>query len=86
MGNRAIENLRDEVRRPALDLVWLELRALQKRRARGLGDDDLHLGARETNHFARAGQRAAGAPARYADTSSRRPAKSLRISGPVVWR
>ncbi len=63
MRHIAIENGRHEVRRPTLDLVRRERVARQHRGACRLGRDDLHLGTREANHLAGAGERAARAPA-----------------------
>src|SRR5690606_25345289 len=60
---RAVEHLRHEVRRPALDLVRLPLVALQQRGAGRLGGDDAHVRARDLEHFAHPGQGAAAAPA-----------------------
>src|SRR5215471_2962599 len=59
----AVEDLRDEVRRPALDLVRLPLLAREKRGALRLDDRDLDLFARPAQHVAGAGQRPARAVA-----------------------
>jgi hypothetical protein len=60
-----VEDLRHEVRAPTLDLVRLPLALGHHRRTRGLGEDDLDVGACLLQHLARAGDRAAGADAAH---------------------
>ncbi len=59
----AIEDRRDEVRRPALDLVRLPLGAAEHRGLLRLDDDDVQIGARRLEHLTGAGERATGTPA-----------------------
>ena len=64
VADLAVEHRGHEVGRPALDLVRLPLLAGEQLRApAGSHAIDLHVGARELEHLAGAGQRAARAPA-----------------------
>ena len=63
VGHLALEDLGNEIRGPALDLVRRPGLAREERRPLGLAGDDLDLGAGEADHLPGAGQRAARAPA-----------------------
>ncbi len=76
IGHIAIEHGRHEIRSPALDLVRGEGLAREERSAFGFGCDDTHIRSRQADHFAGAGQRAAGAPACHEEVQS--PADEIR--------
>src|ERR1044072_2807436 len=83
---RAVQHRGDEIRRPALDLVRLPLRAAEQRGADGLGDDDTGVGPRLLDDLAGAGQRAARAPAGHPEvqTPAGEVAQDLRAGGGAV--
>src|SRR6202007_612393 len=63
VGYVALEDLGNEIRGPALDLVRCPALAREERGPRGLAGDDLYLGSGEADHLSRSRERASRAPA-----------------------